>query len=277
MASTGARRPVRIELSGVTKRFSTPSGSMRTALRSIDLAVGAGEFVAVVGPTGCGKSTTLDLITGLARPARGDGAVWASPVDGIDRGHRLRLPGRRAVPVEDRPRQRDGGAALPRRAEGRGRGPGPRLDAPRRPRRLRGALSAPAVRRHAQARGARRRPSSTSRQILLMDEPFSALDVQTRATDAGRAAAAVGADPASVVFVTHDLEEAIALADKVVVMTAGPAHGQGGLRHRPAAAARRGRRSASNPASSSSTARSGHRCATRSSAAYARTARGGRS
>ena len=81
----------------------------------------------------------------------------------------------------------------------------------------------------------------TEPQILLMDEPFSALDVQTRALMEDELLELWSATSASVVFVTHDLEEAIALADRVCVLTAGPAHGQGHLYHRPAAAAQRGR------------------------------------
>src|SRR5882757_8940619 len=86
VTSTVARRPVQIELSGVTKRFTTPSGSMFTALRAIDLAVGAGKFCAVVGPTGCGKSTTLSLVAGLDRPSAGTVRVGGEVVDGIASG-----------------------------------------------------------------------------------------------------------------------------------------------------------------------------------------------
>ena len=75
--------------------------------------------------------------------------------------------------------------------------------------------------------------------ILLMDEPFGALDVQTKAIMSNELLTLWDQSKPSVIFVTHDLEEAIALADKVVVMTAGPGHGQGGVRHRPAPAARR--------------------------------------
>jgi sulfonate transport system ATP-binding protein len=86
VTSTVARRPAQIELSGVTKRFLTPSGSMFTALRAIDLAVGAGKFCAVVGPTGCGKSTTLTMVAGLDRPSTGTVRVGGQVVDGITAG-----------------------------------------------------------------------------------------------------------------------------------------------------------------------------------------------
>ena len=85
MTSTVARRPAQIELSGVTKRFATPAGSTFTALRDVDMTIGAGTFSAVVGPTGCGKSTTLTMVSGLDRPSAGAVRVGGQLVDGIDR------------------------------------------------------------------------------------------------------------------------------------------------------------------------------------------------
>src|SRR5581483_10192736 len=81
-----AGRAAQIELAGVTKRFVTPSGSMFTALRDVDLTIGAGTFCAVVGPTGCGKSTTLTMVAGLERPSAGRVTVGGRPVDGITHG-----------------------------------------------------------------------------------------------------------------------------------------------------------------------------------------------
>src|SRR5216684_7587450 len=73
-----------VELRNVTKRFLTPSGQVYTAIRDITLSVAPGEFCAVVGPTGCGKSTTLGLIAGLERPSEGSVQVMGQPVQGID-------------------------------------------------------------------------------------------------------------------------------------------------------------------------------------------------
>ncbi|MDQ6857906.1 MAG: ATP-binding cassette domain-containing protein, partial [Chloroflexota bacterium] len=81
MASAGAA----IELRGVTKRFVSPSGKSFTALRDLDLTVAAGEFTAVVGPTGCGKSTTLALISGLEPPSLGTVRVFGEPVTAVGR------------------------------------------------------------------------------------------------------------------------------------------------------------------------------------------------
>src|SRR5205807_355859 len=72
-----------IELRGVTKRFLTPSGGVYTALRDLNMTVEPGEFCAVVGPTGCGKSTTLALISGLEPASEGEVDVFGSPVNGI--------------------------------------------------------------------------------------------------------------------------------------------------------------------------------------------------
>src|SRR5256885_4074497 len=75
-----------IDLRGVAKRFLTPSGGVYTALRDLNLTVQAGEFCAVVGPTGCGKSTTLALISGLEPASEGEVTVFGEPVTGIARG-----------------------------------------------------------------------------------------------------------------------------------------------------------------------------------------------
>ncbi|MEO8559055.1 MAG: ATP-binding cassette domain-containing protein, partial [Rhodospirillales bacterium] len=82
-AAVGRATPA-IELENVTRRFTSPKGDVITALRHIDMTINRGEFVALVGPTGCGKSTTLNLITGLARPSEGTVLLNGKPVSGID-------------------------------------------------------------------------------------------------------------------------------------------------------------------------------------------------
>src|SRR3979411_2916073 len=82
-AAAGAAK---IELSGVTKRFVTPSGSVFTAIQDVDLLIEPGQFCAVVGPTGCGKSTTLSLVSGLDGPTAGTVRVGGQVVDGIGSG-----------------------------------------------------------------------------------------------------------------------------------------------------------------------------------------------
>src|SRR5438132_4955080 len=73
-----------IELINVSRRFLTPDGKSVMAIRDFNMSVARGEFVAVVGPTGCGKSTTLNLVTGLAKPSSGEVRGFGARVDGID-------------------------------------------------------------------------------------------------------------------------------------------------------------------------------------------------
>jgi NitT/TauT family transport system ATP-binding protein len=208
MASTDPdARSGAIELAGVTKTFATPGGSY-TALRDLDLTVAPGEFCAVVGPTGCGKSTTLTLVAGLERPTTGAVRVHGEPVSGITPGAGFMF-------------QTD--AILPWKTVLDNVAAGPRFRRVAKQVALRDARDW--IRRVGLAGFEDRYPHQLSggTRILLMDEPFSALDVQTRTLMSNELLSLWDLTKPSVVFVTHDLEEAIALADKVVVMTAGPA------------------------------------------------------
>ena len=214
--------PHLIELTDATKRFPNGKGGVHTAIRDVTMTVDRGEFVAVVGPTGCGKSTTLSLISGLAPPSTGSVRVNDAEVTGIPDGVGYMF-------------QAD--AMLPWRSVLANVAAGPLW---------RGVEKAAA---HEQARdwigrvglagfegyymhqlsgGMRKRVALAQTlvnepSILLMDEPFSALDVQTRALMQQELLRLWAGSDAAVVFVTHDLEEAIVLADRVVVMTASPA------------------------------------------------------
>ncbi|MQT14313.1 ABC transporter ATP-binding protein [Rhizobiales bacterium Sp-1] len=211
-----------IELINVTRRFVSPTGKTLTALRDFNMSVERGEFVAVVGPTGCGKSTTLNLVTGLARPSAGEVRLMGGPVNGID-------------PRVGFAFQKD--ALFPWRNVIDNVMAGPRF-------RGRSKAEAEAMAKdwlarvglskflhhypHQLSGGMRKRVSLAQTfinepEILLMDEPFSALDVQTRTVMHEELLKLWAERKASVVFVTHDLEEAVALADKVYVLTAGPA------------------------------------------------------
>src|SRR2546421_7244470 len=210
-----------IELQDVTKQFRTPTGNIYTALRDLSLSVKPGEFCAVVGPTGCGKSTTLSLVSGLERPSVGEVQVMGKPVQGID-------------PRIGYVFQAD--AVFPWKSVLHNVATGPRF---------RGQSKAQAFEKahdwlarvglsgfedrypHQLSGGMRKRVALAQTfinkpQILLMDEPFSALDVQTRIMMEDELLQLWSAHSASVVFVTHDLEEAISLADRVCVITSGP-------------------------------------------------------
>ncbi len=210
-----------IELRGATKRFLTPTGLAYTALRDVTFNVAPGEFVAVVGPTGCGKSTTLGLISGLERPSEGEVLVMGKPVQGI-------FPRIGYVFQAD--------AVFPWKNVLNNVAAGPSYRHQRKAETLERArdwiarvgLSGFEQHYPHQLSGGMRKRVALAQtfinepQILLMDEPFSALDVQTRALMEDELLQLWSSFNTSVVFVTHDLEEAIALADRVCVITAGP-------------------------------------------------------
>jgi NitT/TauT family transport system ATP-binding protein len=216
-----AVRPARIELDGVTKRFVTPSGAMFTALRDVTMCIGAGTFCAVVGPSGCGKSTTLTMVAGLERPTAGAVRVGGRSVDGIATGTSFMFQADALMPWKTVL----GNVAL-----------GPLFrHVPKKEAQVQarewvhrvGLAGFEDHHPHQLSGGMRKRVSLAAAlinnpSILLMDEPFGALDVQTKAMMSNELLALWEQARPSVIFVTHDLEEAIALADQVVVMTAGP-------------------------------------------------------
>ncbi len=209
-----------IEFVSVTQTFETNSGTY-VALDRTDLAVGAGEFVAVVGPTGCGKSTLLNLAAGLLAPTSGAVKVFNQPLLGLNRqaGYLFQadalLPWRSAldniaIGLQFRGVGAEEAAALAHQwleRVGLG-GAGSRY-----PHQLSGGMK---------KRVALAQMLILDPPILLMDEPFSALDVQTRQLMENELLDLWSANQKSVLFITHDLEEAIALADRVIVLSSGP-------------------------------------------------------
>jgi NitT/TauT family transport system ATP-binding protein len=211
----------KIELSGVTKRFITPSSSVFTAIRDVDLVIEPGQFCAIVGPTGCGKSTTLSLVSGLDHPSAGTVRVGGRVVDGIESGMSFMFQADALMPwktvlgnVAMGPQFR-GVAKREAQADARDwlRRVGLAGFEDHHPHQLSGGMR----KRVSLAAALINQPS-----ILLMDEPFGALDVQTKAIMSNELLALWEQTRPSVLFITHDLEEAVALADKVVVMTVGP-------------------------------------------------------
>jgi NitT/TauT family transport system ATP-binding protein len=217
-----ATQPAAIEMSGVDRSFQIPDGTLVQTLSNFNLSVAPGEFVAIVGPTGCGKSTTLNLITGLARPDAGRVKVLGRPVDGIDPDVGFVFQVDALFPW--RSVLGNVSAGLRYRGVSKKEANEAALDWIAKVGLKRFANHYP----HQLSGGMRKRVALAQTfisqpKILLMDEPFSSLDVQTRTFMQDELLNLWSSLGASVVFVTHDLEEAVALADRVVVLTARPA------------------------------------------------------
>jgi len=213
-----------LSLQGITCTFiSRDDRSQRyTAVRDVSLDIAPGEFVSVVGPTGCGKSTLLNVGAGLLEPSAGSVRVFGELRSGVNRraGYMFQaealMPWRTALgnvmaglefrgvpPAEARSESE---AWLKRVGLG---GFGDRYP-------------------HQMSGGMRKRTSLAQTlvldpDIILMDEPFSALDIQTRQLMENEVLDLWAAKRKAVLFITHDLDEAIAMSDRVVVLSAGPA------------------------------------------------------
>ena len=192
-----------------------------TAVEDITFGVPDGQFVAVVGPTGCGKSSLLNLVAGLLAPARGSVRTGGRPVTSVNRdcGYMFQvdalLPWRTALDnVLLGPVLRGTPKAEARKLAGQWLA---RVGLAGFEHRYPHQLSGGQRKRVAMAQVLVNRPP-----ILLMDEPFSALDVQTRALMEQELLGLWQEQRATELFVTHDLEEAIALSDRVLLLTAGP-------------------------------------------------------
>ncbi len=210
-----------VELRDIEVTFRLADRSDYRAVRDIDLAVAPGEFVAIVGPTGCGKSTLLNAVAGLV-DVRGSVQIFGAPLSGLNRraGYLFQqdalMPWKTAlanVAVALEPAGISASEAREKAREWLQRvGLGHFGD--RYPHQLSGGQR----KRVGLAQTLIRNP-----EILLMDEPFGPLDAQTRALMGDLLLSLWSADRKAVLFVTHDLDEAISLADRVVVMSAGPA------------------------------------------------------
>jgi NitT/TauT family transport system ATP-binding protein len=208
-------------MSGVTKLFATGEGVL-TAIRDVDLQVADGEFVCLVGPTGCGKSTALGLISGLQAPSTGTVRVRGEAVRGIPDGVGYMFQTDAILPW--RTVTSNVAAGLRWRGQSRAESRRQAQDWLERV----GLERFGSYYMHQLSGGMRKRVAlaqtlAVEPSIVLMDEPFSALDVQTRALMQQELLRLWSGSGAAVVFVTHDLEEAITLSDRVVVMTSSPA------------------------------------------------------
>ncbi|GGB28919.1 mannosyltransferase [Flexivirga endophytica] len=211
-----------VELSHATKRFVKAGGGIHTAAADITMTVDAGEFVAVVGPTGCGKSTTLSLVSGLEPPSDGVVRVNDLPVQGIPDGVGYMFQADAMLPWRNVLANVAAGPMW--RGMSKSDAHAKAMDWITRV----GLAGFEKSYMHQLSGGMRKRVALAQTlvnepKILLMDEPFSALDVQTRALMQNELLELWSGTGTAVIFVTHDLEEAIVLADRVVVMTASPA------------------------------------------------------
>ena len=214
-------KPIAVALDDATVAFRLADDRIYTAVEQASLAVAHGEFVAIVGPTGCGKSTLLNVAAGLLKPASGAVRIFDAPLKGLNRdaGYLFQadalFPWKTAIDNVAIGLEIDGIA----RAEALARAQnwletvGLGAFAGRYPHMLSGGQR----KRVALAQVLIRDP-----KILLMDEPFGPLDAQTRQIMGNLLLDLWSAERKAVLFVTHDLEEAIALADRVVIMSAGP-------------------------------------------------------
>jgi sulfonate transport system ATP-binding protein len=207
-----------VSLQGVGRTFSAiaAEAAPRTVLRDIDLDIVPGEIVSLLGPSGCGKSTLLRQISGLDSPTAGEILIDGSSPDGIDQRCAVAFQEPRLLPW--RSIESNIALGLPRRldkAEGRARVAEllglVQLEAARqlRPRQVSGGMA----QRASLARSLARNPG-----VLVLDEPFGALDALTRLTMQDLLLEIHRSEPATIVLVTHDVDEALYLSDRVVLL-----------------------------------------------------------
>jgi NitT/TauT family transport system ATP-binding protein len=220
MAELGAAAVPAIEIISVDKTY--PNGTH--ALQPVDLAVPEGEFVTLLGPSGCGKSTLLKMVAGLLAPSSGSILLWRKPVARVEEsGHRLSFVFQEATlmpwaRVQANVRLPLDLAGVPReQADARVIDALKMVGLSKFAHALPGELSGGMQMRVSIARGLVTRPT-----LLLMDEPFGALDEITRHRLDGELLDLWRANQLTVVFVTHSIYEAVYLSTRVVVMGARP-------------------------------------------------------
>ncbi len=209
-----------LEIRNLSKVFAGRQGPV-AALEGFDLAVGSGEFVAIVGPSGCGKSTLLNLVVGLLLPTAGEIRYNTLPISGLNPKIGYVTQNDNLLPWRTLFRNVEFGMEV--------RGVPILL---RRPRVMAlieqvGLAGFEHSYPHELSGGMRQRTNlirtlAYQPEVILMDEPFGALDAQTRLRLQAQLLDLWQREMKTIIFITHDLVEAIALADRVVVMTARP-------------------------------------------------------
>ncbi len=223
MANSAAAKPISaVALSDVSIAFRLAGSSSYTAVAGASLHVTDGEFVSIVGPTGCGKSTLLNVAAGLLSPVSGRVDIYGAPLNALNRQAGYLFQADALFPWK---------TALQNIAIGLETAGTPSADARARAQTwlARVGLGSFGDRYPHMLSGGQRKRVGLAQvlirdpKILLMDEPFGPLDAQTRQIMGNLLLDLWSADRKAVLFVTHDLEEAIALGDRVVIMSAGPA------------------------------------------------------
>lgn len=212
-----------VEVTGVSKIFSVAKGAEVVALQDVSVTVAPGEFVSLIGPSGCGKSTLLRLIADLDQPTSGDVLVFGKSARQarIDQDYGIAfqqaglLPWRTVAENIELPLELHGVGKAARKARATELLSLVGLDdfADRHPEQLSGGM---------QQRVAIARSLAESPELLLMDEPFGALDEMTRERMQTELVRICGETGAAVVFVTHSIPEAVYLSNRVVVMSPRP-------------------------------------------------------
>ncbi|MGH3740242.1 MAG: ABC transporter ATP-binding protein [Micromonosporaceae bacterium] len=221
-AVAAATLPV-VSLTGVTKQFQTPKGESLLTVKGIDLTVSSGEFIVIVGPSGCGKTTLLRIVQGLESATSGDIAFgdgqddrcgyvfqkssllpWMNVRDNVGFGARLSRNRQWAGSASKRRKRVDELLLLTGLAD----------FADYMPHQISGGM---------QQRVNLARALAINPMLLLMDEPFSALDAQTREHMQVEVESIVKRLGTTVIFITHDISEACYLADRIVVLSQRPA------------------------------------------------------
>lgn len=204
-----------VQVANVERSFAMPEGR-REVLRGVDISFTPGEIVAVVGPSGCGKSTLLRLIGGLDTPSAGSILIDGAPVNDTDERTAIAFQEPRLLPW--RSLAQNVRLGLPRRHPRAGRDErvaellhlvGLDHAAAQRPREVSGGMA----QRASLARALARNPD-----VLLLDEPFGALDALTRLRMQDLLLDIHAAEPTTILLVTHDVEEALYLADRVLLL-----------------------------------------------------------
>jgi NitT/TauT family transport system ATP-binding protein len=215
-------RAAAVSLKDVCITFHLADGGTYRAVESASLDVADGEFVSIVGPTGCGKTTLLNAAAGLFPPSQGEVDIFGAPLDGLNRQSGYLFQSEALFPWK---------TARENVAIGLEIAGVPQAEARDRAQQwlARVGLGAFGGRYPHMLSGGQRKRVGLAQvlirdpKILLMDEPFGPLDAQTRQIMGNLLLDLWSADRKAVMFVTHDLEEAIALSDRVVIMSAGPA------------------------------------------------------